>query len=214
MTDRINYIVSFIPECETFADIGCDHGYVSYEMLKMNKCKSVIYSDISEKCLKKAKTLLAGYEKLGLAKGVVCDGFDPSSNCDLALISGMGGKEIIKILSNRQNLPNRLVLSPQKNIEEVRLAVVGLGFCIDIDKTFYADSKFYDIMLLSKGIDKLTKDEIMFGRTNILEKGKDFIAFLEHKKESLKSYLVSEKMSQKNREKILKLVEEYERYAK
>ena len=214
MTDRINYIVSFIPDCETFADIGCDHGYVSYEMLKRNKCKKVIYSDISEKCLKKAKTLLAKYEELEMAKGVVCDGFDPSTNCDLALISGMGGKEIIKILSNRLNLPEKLVLSPQKNIEEVRAFVVKRGYHVDIDKTFYADGKFYDIMLLSKGNDKLTEDEILFGRTNILERGKDFIAFLEHKIQSLKSYIVSEKMSQENRKKILKLVEDYAKYAK
>ena len=61
MTNRLNQIFSVLPSCEVFADIGCDHGYVAKAMLDSGKCKKVIVSDISEKCLFKATTLLQFY---------------------------------------------------------------------------------------------------------------------------------------------------------
>ena len=61
MTKRINKLVDSLVSCKVFADIGCDHGYVSKEMLKQGKCERVVISDISEKCLKKAEDLLIDY---------------------------------------------------------------------------------------------------------------------------------------------------------
>ena len=44
MTDRLKKIFNLLSDCEVFADIGCDHGYVAKEMLVSGKCKRVIVS--------------------------------------------------------------------------------------------------------------------------------------------------------------------------
>jgi tRNA (adenine22-N1)-methyltransferase len=53
MTDRLEKIYAKIPFCKVFADIGCDHGYISKAMLDGKKCERVIISDVSENCLEK-----------------------------------------------------------------------------------------------------------------------------------------------------------------
>ena len=214
MTDRLNYIISIIPDCNVFVDVGCDHGYVSYEMLKRGKCRKVVFTDISEKCLLKAQKLLEPFIIKGLARGVVCDGFNGLNSFDLALIAGMGGMEIIKILSSSNFLPRKLVLSPQKNVSEVRKKVVELGYHIDVDRVFYAEGKFYDILLLSKGEDKLNEEEILFGRSNILERSSEFIDFINHNIRKLKCFLANEKIKPSERAKLEKKVEIFSKYVK
>ena len=58
MTARLDELFSLLPPCSKFADVGCDHGYIAQRMLLSGKCGHAVISDISEKCLKKAETLL------------------------------------------------------------------------------------------------------------------------------------------------------------
>ena len=76
MTDRLQRIFALIPYCDTFADIGCDHGYMAQAMLCGNKCEKVIIADVSEKCLKKAQDLLSPFVEAGKVYSAVADGFD------------------------------------------------------------------------------------------------------------------------------------------
>lgn len=167
MTDRLNEIYNAIPECGIFADVGCDHGYVAKAMLDGGKCREAIVSDVSAKCLKKAERLLAAYVNAGKARSVVSDGFANVGVCDAALIAGMGGEEIIKILSEADRLPDKLVLQPMKNADKVRRFVVRKGFRIKKDYVFKAEGKFYDLIELERGEDSLSDEEAEFGRTNL-----------------------------------------------
>ena len=56
--DRIEKLCSYLSPCKTFADVGCDHGYCTLYALKNGLCESAVVSDISEKCLDKARVLL------------------------------------------------------------------------------------------------------------------------------------------------------------
>ena len=102
MTERLQKIFSSIPNAKVFADIGCDHGYIAKAMLESGKCEKVIVSDISEKCLNKARELLSENIANGSAESVVSDGFDKVVGADVALIAGMGGEEICNILEKAQ----------------------------------------------------------------------------------------------------------------
>ena len=174
MTDRLNWITEILPECETFADIGCDHGYVTEAMIKRGKCKKAIFSDVSERCLKKAETLLSSFVKSGVAVPIQSDGFENIEACDLALIAGMGGEEIIKILKSATNLPKNLCVQPMRNTDRVRKTLLETGYAIRYDETRKFSDKFYDLILAEKGEDVLTEEEIFFGRTNVLKLNPDF----------------------------------------
>ena len=70
---RFEKILSELTQSETFADVGCDHGYVAREMLKRGKSKFVYITDISAECLKKAENLLSK-DCAGQFKAIVTDG--------------------------------------------------------------------------------------------------------------------------------------------
>lgn len=188
MTDRLERIFSVIPTCDIFSDIGCDHGYISYAMLKREKCNHAIISDVSKECLKKAESLLSDYLLDGRATAVVSDGFDNVAKSDVSLIAGMGGKEITEILKKANYLPSTLVLQPMKNTSEVRKTLILLGYKITKDFIFKAEGKFYDLIVAEIGDDNLTDLEIEFGRTNLIEKSLDFIEYVDLNLKKLKKY--------------------------
>lgn len=211
MTKRLVEIFSLIPTCETFADIGCDHGYISYAMLKEKKAKKVVFSDVSAKCLKKAQDLLASFVNEGVAEGVVSDGFSKLPKVDSALIAGMGGEEIVSIIKNATNLPSTFILQPMKNSEKVRALLVEIGYKLERDYTFFAEGKYYDLILATKGQDFLSEDEIYFGKTNLLEKPKAFLDKWQAKKEEIKRYLGENKLNEKSKNDLLLELERIER---
>lgn len=212
MTDRLQRIFALIPYCDTFADIGCDHGYIAEAMLKQGKAKKVIIADISAKCLQKAEQLLDESIKDGKCISVVSNGFSAVPNCDTALIAGMGGEEICDIILKAKTLPSTLVLQPMKNCDKVRLCAVKSGYKIIKDLMFKSAGKFYDLMLLVKGKDDLSDEEIEFGRDNLTGKNEDFKEFLQVKINRLNEYLKSEKLSIEDRNSMLLLKEKLEKY--
>ncbi len=188
MTERLKKIFDIIPKSNVFADIGCDHGYIAKAVLDSGKAEKVIVSDISEKCLKKAQTLLYTYIDLGKAESVVSDGFEKVGACDTALIAGMGGEEICSILDGAIQLPQRLILQPMKNCDKVRLKVIDIGYKILKDFVFRAGGKYYDLISLEKGKDVLTEEQIEFGRDNVLGDNPDFKQMIEEWIEKYKAY--------------------------
>lgn len=191
MTERIKKIIELIPDSQTLADIGCDHGYVSLGALESGKTKKVIFSDVSCECLKKAQSNLREYTNNGSAFGIVSDGFNTLPLVETAVIAGMGGEEIVKIISSCNNLPDNLLLQPMKNTEKVREVAVELGYKIILDRVYYFDKKYYDFILLKKGKDTLSKDEILFGRTNLETLNADFLNRLKEQKKLLEKVLES-----------------------
>lgn len=212
MTERLEKIYSVIPKKKVFADIGCDHGYIAKKMLDTNKCERAIVSDISEKCLKKAQTLLADYIEKGIVESVVSDGFEKLPKVDVALIAGMGGEEICSILTKESELPKVLVLQPMKNPEKVRMLAIKKGYRIEKDSVFKSANKFYDLLVLIKGKDQLTEEEIEFGRDNLKGDNPDFKEKLLIDIGKIVEYLKAENISEKTKENLILKLEKYRKY--
>ena len=180
MTKRLKIISSLIGKGEVLADVGCDHGIIAYTALKQKNFNRVIISDISAKSLEKARLLLKEFG--ASVKAIVCDGFCGYDEVpSVAVIAGMGGEEIYKILSSAPQIPNKLVLSPQKNSYLVRKFLVDNGYNPVCDYTI-KDGKFYDIIVAEKGSASYTENELLFGQDNIKHPSDEFIEKI--KKES------------------------------
>ena len=212
MTDRLEKIFALIPKCNVFADIGCDHGYIAFEMLNRGKADKVIIADISKKCLSKAEQLLSDYIDKSKAQSIVADGFNGLPESDVALIAGMGGEEICSILKSAKSLPKTLVLQPMKNADKVRLCALEKGYKIQKDFVFYSAEKFYDLMLLHVGKDSLTEDEIEFGRDNIRGENPDFTKQINAKICVINEVLTNQNLSISAKEKLVKEREKLEKY--
>lgn len=163
--ERINKLCAFLDKCESFADIGCDHGYCTRYMLKNGLCNTAVISDISDKCLKKAQNLLARYIQSGVCRSVCCDGLDGVGVCEQVLIAGMGGEEITAILK-RGYIPEKFVLQPMRNMRTLRVFLLSSGAEITRDTVFTSGGKFYAVIKgVARGDRKTyTEAELEYGR--------------------------------------------------
>ena len=196
MSKRLKTLCSLLESAETFADVGCDHGYCSLYMLENGLCERVIFSDISKGSLQKAKTLLAPYVESGKATPVLGDGFfGVPKDTEEVLIAGMGGSEIVSILSDKTYgfLPARFVFQPMHDGEKLRRYLVEQGAQIERDFTFF-DGKFYDVIVGKKSkragqVCDYSDAEYEFGKENLKTFPKAFREKIEKQLKNTKKYL-------------------------
>ena len=190
---RLNALCQLVTE-RVVADVGSDHGFVPKILLQQKKCDLVYVTDISQKCVQKAKCNLKGYEDF--TKFVTCNGiealFDTSPLPQQILIAGMGGREIIKIImQDKGKVFNNFILQPQKNTQELRVFLQDNSFDIQKDFILQEGKIFYNIIQATRRESKipLTLEQIIFGKTNLFSPTKDFDNYLNYKIEKIASIL-------------------------
>lgn len=207
--DRIKQLCSYLTKCESFADVACDHGYIAEYMLKNGLCNDVVVSDISEKCLNKARELLSEYIDAGMCRAVCCDGLENiDPNTDYVVIAGIGGEEIIRIIKEKF-IPNSFLLQPMKNAEKLRKYLLENGCCIETDDIFTDGAKYYFIIKGKLGKAQNYNDvQLKYGKDSL--KNPIFYEYLKQEIYKKQTYLLKE-MSEENRciiEKQIKQMEE------
>ena len=216
---RIETLCALLKPTTTFADVGCDHGYCSEYMLKNGLCAFAILSDISKGSLEKATTLLEEYVKAGKAKGVLGNGFfGVPKDTEEVLIAGMGGEEIVAILSHERYgfMPEKFVFQPMLNPDKLRAYILDNGGFIERDYTFMADGKFYDVIVGRKrkeyeGKQSYNAWEIEFGRDNLIERGEAFIKRISKKFRDIDGFLKSEGLQEKSKAELLERRNRFQR---
>ncbi len=153
LSKRLKTIASLVPNGARVCDVGCDHGYLSIELVKSGKSPYVIATDIREKPLNKAKT---NAEKLGASNIVfrLQDGLSGITQADIdtAVIAGMGAEVIVNILKNAEALVKSkeltLIFQPTTSPEILRKYLYLNGFCIKKEIPVFENDKLYSIMLV------------------------------------------------------------------
>lgn len=203
---RIDTLCSLLTKATTFADVGCDHGYCSEYMLKNGLCEKAILSDISKGSLAKAEVLLAEYIATGKAVSVLGNGFfGVPSDTEEVLIAGMGGSEIIEILSNKEYgfMPKKFVFQPMHDAEKLRRYILKNGGEIERDFTF-EDGKFYDVIcggrLKREGQVRVYSDaEYEFGKENLEKMPTAFVKKIEKQLKNTEKYLSNSTLQEDSR---------------
>ena len=198
VSKRIRTLCGLLAPAKTFADVGCDHGYCTQYMLENGLCEQAIFSDVSKGSLQKAEILLAPYVAAGRAKGVLGDGFyGVPSTVDEVLIAGMGGSEILSILTDEKHgfLPKSFVFQPMLNADKLRRWLLENGAYITRDFTFQ-DGKYYDVICGRRLADGETKQtytemEIEFGKENLATLPAAFVERVEKQLRDIEGYLQS-----------------------
>ncbi|SFC43990.1 class I SAM-dependent methyltransferase [Butyrivibrio sp. YAB3001] len=216
------------------ADVGCDHGYISIYLVQSGIANSAIAMDVR-------KGPLAGAEnnirEFGLGDKIstrLSDGLKELKpyEADAAVIAGMGGKLMIKILQEgrvRDLGLKQAILQPQSDICEFREYLRIENFVILDEEVVFEDGKYYFPMrvafltpveekknvFLNEAIDKLVEmshcdresaNRICnrFGEHNILKASSLLRDYLRHGEEVSKSILETlDKDSHMERIKVL-----------
>ena len=163
---RLSAIAAMVGQCESYADIGCDHGRLGAFLLQTNRCRRAQLTDISADSLMKARRLIG---LLGLTDRVdfcVGDGalalaYPPEAT----VIAGMGGTTIAKILrEGRARLGgSRLILQPNVAAPELREALVELGYSICDERIALDGRRCYVIIAAEPGEARYNEIELVVG---------------------------------------------------
>lgn len=182
---RLSEIASNV-DGHVICDIGCDHGKLSYHLLDNNIVDYVYISDISAPSLQKAIDLLNISNMQAKYQAIVSNGFEAYPNgvsIDNAVISGMGGNEIIKILSSSKTDVQKYVLQPQHNEYDVKVYLSQNGYDIKKDYIIKQKDKYYNIIVCVRGKRVYTESELYFGEENFRLNNDDFKSFLQSEKD-------------------------------
>jgi len=215
LSARLKAVAGMVTEGNRVCDVGCDHGYISIYLVKNGVSPYVYAMDVNKGPLLRAKEHILDYGYEDKIETILSDGLvalgDRSS--DALICAGMGGKLIIKILSEgmEQVLRMReLILQPQSEIHLVREYLRNLGFYIDKEDMVFEDGKYYPMMhILVKSDKKNEKNPVFdkFGPSLLKEKHPVLKDFLEYTKRTLDEIDAKLALEEKT-DKIIKRIEE------
>lgn len=184
MTNRkITAISSLINNADIVIDVGCDHCYLSIDLLKSKKAKLVINIDINELPLKSGIDNILKNNFLNSTINLVNDGlkniteknriFSTTKVFDYCVIAGMGSSSIIDILENNVLEIDKFILQTSKNEYLLREFLINNSYEI-INEYYVEDNNIiYPIFMVQKQQKKIhySKEELYFGKIdNIVNK--------------------------------------------
>ena len=184
-------------------------------MVKNGVSPYVYAMDVNKGPLLRAKEHILDYGYADKIETILSDGLVALGDrkSDALICAGMGGKLIIKILTEgmEQVLKMReLVLQPQSEIHLVREFLRNQGFYIDKEDMIFEDGKYYPMMHVIIESEKQNEDNPVFdkfGPCLLKEKHpvlKDFLEYTKSTLDEINTRLVSEEQT----DKITKRIEE------
>jgi len=188
---RLKAIVSMVPESETVADIGCDHGKVAVWLLKNGRAKYAVCGDLSGRSLDKARKLAQSKglkDAISLREG---SGFDvvDKGEAQTAVVAGMGGELIASILEKgKDKLPDTLVLSCNKGSGVMRKWLGENGFVVEDEDLVLENRHYYPVIRARRGNSKPLNDmELEFGPVLLEKKPKLLKYYVNHRIDQTKT---------------------------
>lgn len=178
---RLEGIVSLIKATESIADIGSDHGYLAKMIADRGLASKIYVTDIAEGPLSSAKENLQNYPvEFLLMDGL--EGFDHP--LDAAVIAGMGGELIVKIIDKSENLFAQMdyfILQPMQQIPFLRRSLYERNYILYKERLVY-EGRFYEILFYKKGQD--ASYDFEYSKGFLMDK-KLYFQYLKEKKKKL-----------------------------
>ncbi len=190
LSQRMQMVADMVSKGNVLADIGCDHGFVSIYLLEKGICPKVIAMDVNEGPLLRAKEHIM---ERGLSPYIdvrLSDGMTKllPREADSILIAGMGGRLVIKILTDcmeKAKALKEIILQPQSELHLVRQFLNDSGFHILEENMTKDNGKFYPAMRVAwKPVKEksLSEVEAWYGPILLKEKNTVLREYLENEK--------------------------------
>ena len=210
LSKRLSVIAKLVNK-KRVCDVGCDHGKLAEYLLENKIVDYMVVSDISQPSLNKAIELLSN--KNFNFEHICCNGLTGyiDKKIDQAVISGMGGDEIIDIITNNPIIINSFILSPQHNIKPVKHFMLDNGYKIDYDIIISDKGKFYNIFRCVKSKDKCeyTDFNLVIGKENFTDNESAIDEFVKFEINKINNILNTHKVVNAELIDYLELLKEY-----
>lgn len=176
LSKRLECIADMVDNSSVIADIGCDHALLDIYLSQKKIIKKSIACDITIGALDQAKKNISinNIKNIDTRLG---DGLEPindDDNIDTIVMSGLGDQKIINVLNNNKNKlksVNSIIIQSNTGIYNIRKYLTSIGYFIENEKLIKERNIIYVVIKFSKGNNKYTKKELMYGP--LLLKNKD-----------------------------------------
>ena len=197
ISNRLKVMARLCENSKIVLDVGSDHGYLPYLLLKNSEEVKVIVADISNESLLKAKGNLETFFDSKTIKERVKfkreDGLKAikENEVDTVVIAGLGGLLISRILKESEAVRKTVdtfILQPRSNQGSLRRYLMASGFLIERE-ILARDGKHISEIIVAKNTDqsiKIEDNEIAYELPLKLldtEDKKLLLEFLNNKKE-------------------------------
>lgn len=208
ISDRLLSLVKYVQEEDKIMDVGCDHALLDIYLVQSGIINKIFVGDVNPNALQNGKENIDKYELSSNIFPILSYGIEKINELDVdtLIISGMGSKNIIEILSS----PNfdriyKLILQSNNNHYELRKFLVQKGFRIFAEEIVKDGKKTYINILAGKDIQPpvYTEKEYQFGP--LLTKNRENIDYFKDLKKTFEDiYYASHTTDYKEKIDLLK----------
>lgn len=196
LSPRLAAVAGYVPPGATVVDIGTDHAYLPVFLVSKGLTPKVVACDVGRGPYNSAMETV---RSAGLEKNIdvrLGDGFSVLAPGEVgtAVIAGMGGKTICRILESGGAVLEkleRLILQPMQDVPLVRRWLLENGWRLVDEEMVEEDKHYYIILVACPGREKVENDIVLELGPRLLEKnGIVFKQYLEKAREEINAVLV------------------------
>ncbi len=175
ISDRLKSLTKYILNEDRIMDVGCDHAILDIFLVQSGIINKIYVCDVNPNALENGKINIEKYQLSQNIFPILSYGIEKINELDVdtLVISGMGSKNIIDILSS-PNLDRiyKLVLQSNNNHNELRRFLAQKGFTIFVEEVVQDGKKTYVniVALRDNKIKTYTDKEYEFGPILITNK--------------------------------------------
>ena len=149
LSPRLHMVAALVPQCDTVADVGTDHGYLAAWLLQNDVSRNVFATDIHEGPLACARKTANDLDLSARMEFHLCDGLQFPGACaaQAVVMAGMVGETMVSILEAApwawRNVA--LILQPQSKqpllyawLREHDIPITEAKLCVDAGKRYLA----------------------------------------------------------------------------
>lgn len=156
LSKRLQAVADLVSPGMRLADIGTDHAYIPIYLMENEKIPQAIAMDINKGPLERAEKHIKVHGLEDQIQTRLSDGMTKlqAGEADSAVIAGMGGALMIKILEEGRETAlqlQELVLQPQSELEKFRMYLLENGYRVLAEDMVYEGGKYYPMMKVKPG---------------------------------------------------------------
>ena len=156
LSKRLQAVADLVSPGMRLADIGTDHAYIPIYLMENEKIPQAIAMDINKGPLERAEEHIKAHGLEHQIQTRLSDGMAKlqAGEADCAVIAGMGGALMIKILEEGRESAfqlQELVLQPQSELKKFRIYLLENGYRVLTEDIVCEDGKYYPMMKVKPG---------------------------------------------------------------
>ena len=202
LSPRLRLIADVVPPCDCAADIGTDHAYLPVYLIRQNRCRNAIATDLRPGPLKRAEATLCRFHtegKIALRLGSGAEILHPGE-ADVIVVAGMGGLVMGEMLRTSADVfaaAKQIIFQPMTAVSELRQAISENGFSITDEYLAKEDTTLYHILVVASMPESVpySEEELVFGRKLMENRPEHFDEYILHMRQKYQTVLKGSALS-------------------